>query len=416
MDQIGQAWLGASNGAQPQPSAELSLSDDLRMVLGQDTIVVNGAGQRQNAVTAGQSVPAASMNSARNGKSNATIYDVAMVAGVNPSTVSRALSKSGRVSARTQKLIEAAATGLNFHANPFARALHTGRTNTFGLIVADLTSPASFDIIRGAGITATVRNYTLALAGSADSAVTELIAARRMMATVDGLILASPCMDDDDIRTLARDKPVVVINREVDGVPCVVPDESKGIREAVRSLAANGHTKVAFVAGPPQSPMSIRRWEAVQASCEFSRLDAVRLDSSRPTVDGGRQVAQDVRASGVTAVLTSNDLLAFGLMQELQAAGMVVPDEISIVGFDDIFGAGFTTPPLTTVRSPREECGSGAATLLLDLLHGTALSSGVPTIVTELVQRGSSGRVSARKMSPARCRRHEIEAELRRRA
>jgi LacI family transcriptional regulator, repressor for deo operon, udp, cdd, tsx, nupC, and nupG len=147
---------------------------------------------------------------ARDGKSNATIYDIAKVAGVNPSTVSRALSKPGRVSAKTQKLIEDAAAELNYQVNPFARALPTGRTNTFGLIVADITNPTFFDIIRGAETTATLRDYTLVLAESAESAVTELTAARRMMATVDGLILASPRMDDDDIRTLARDKPVVV--------------------------------------------------------------------------------------------------------------------------------------------------------------------------------------------------------------
>jgi LacI family transcriptional regulator len=149
--------------------------------------------------------------------------------------------------------------------------------------------------------------------------------------------------------------------------------------------------------------MSARRWEGVQAACEWSRLEAVRLESTKPTVDGGRQVARDVRASGATAVLTYNDLLAIGLMQELQAAGMVIPDQISIVGFDDIFGADFTTPPLTTVRSPLGECGAGAATLLLNLLHGDLLDSdllqgeGEPVatlrVETELVLRGSSGRL-----------------------
>ena len=139
--------------------------------------------------------------------------------------------------------------------------------------------------------------------------------------------------------------------------------------------------------------MSARRWEGVQAACEWSRLEAVRLESTKPTVDGGRQVARDVRASGATAVLTYNDLLAIGLMQELQAAGMVVPDQISIVGFDDIFGADFTTPPLTTVRSPLGECGAGAATLLLDLLHGTGEPAGTLRVETELVLRGSSGRL-----------------------
>ena len=159
-----------------------------------------------------------------------------------------------------------------------------------------------------------------------------------MMATVDGLILASPRMDDDDIRVLARDKPVVVINREVEGVPCVVPDVNKGISEAVRSLAANGHQEGCVRRRPAAVLDVARRWEGVQAACEWFRLEAVRLESTKPTVDGGSQVARDVRASGATAVLTYNDLLAIGLMQELQAAGMVVPDQISIVGFDDIFG------------------------------------------------------------------------------
>jgi LacI family repressor for deo operon, udp, cdd, tsx, nupC, and nupG len=332
---------------------------------------------------------------ARDGKGNATIYDIAKVAGVNPSTVSRALSKPGRVSAKTQKLIEDAAAELNYQVNPFARALPTGRTNTFGLIVADITNPTFFDIIRGAQTTGTLRDYTLVLAESAESAATELTAARRMMTTADGLILASPRMDDDDIRALARDKPVVIINREVEGMPCVIPDVRKGIGEAVRSLAANGHKKMAFVAGPARSWMSARRWEGVQAACEWSRLEAVRVESTKPTVDGGRQVARDVLATNATAVLTYNDLLAIGLMQELQAGGMAVPDQISIVGFDDIFGADFTTPPLTTVRSPLGECGAGAATWLLDLLQGKGEPDGTLRVETELVLRGSSGRLLA---------------------
>ncbi|WP_426977070.1 LacI family DNA-binding transcriptional regulator [Pseudarthrobacter sp. O4] len=335
--------------------------------------------------------PRDAKNGAREGRGNATIYDIAKVAGVNPSTVSRALSKPGRVSPKTQKLIEDAAAGLNYHVNPFARALPTGRTSTLGLIVADITNPTFFDIIRGTESTAAVRDYTLVLAESAESAVTELMTARRLMATVDGLILASPRMDDDNIRALARDKPVVVINREVEGVPCVVPDVNKGIGEAVRSLAAHGHQKIAFVAGPPQSWMSGRRWEGVQAACDWSRLEAVRLESTKPTIEGGRQAARAVRASGATAVLTYNDLLAIGLMQELQAAGIEVPGQISIVGFDDIFGANFTTPPLTTVRAPLRQSGSDAAKLLLQILHGGTEDSFVVQAESELVIRGSSG-------------------------
>lgn len=332
---------------------------------------------------------------ARNGKGSATIYDIAKLAGVNPSTVSRALSKPGRVSAKTQKLIEDAAAQLEYRVNPFARALPTGRTNTLALIVADITNPTFFGIIRGAESTATARDYTMMLAESAESPDTELTAARRMLATVDGLILASPRMEDARILELAKDKPVVVINRQVEGVPSVVPDVNKGIGEAVRNLAANGHRKIAYVAGPLQSWMTSRRWEGVKAACEWSHLECVQLPSSKPTVDGGRQVARDVVASGATAVMTYNDLLAIGLMQELQAAGMQVPDQISIVGFDDIFGADFTTPALTTVRSPMTACGTEAATLLLDVLHGSEAVSSTLQVETELVVRGSSGRLLA---------------------
>jgi LacI family transcriptional regulator, repressor for deo operon, udp, cdd, tsx, nupC, and nupG len=338
---------------------------------------------------------AAALQHNQAGKVTATIYDIARLAGVNPSTVSRALNKPGRVSTQTRKLVEAAAVELNYQVNPMARALLTGRTSTLGLIVADITNPTFFNVIRGAESTTVSRHYTLILAESSESAATELTAARRMMPTVDGLILASPRMGDEDIRTLAREKPVVVINSEVEGVSCVTPDVEKGISQAIRSLAANGHKTLAFIAGPPQSWMSARRWEGVKAACEWSGIESLCFESNEPTVEGGRLLARDIRGSGATAVMAYNDLLAIGLMQELQAAGVSVPDRLSIVGFDDIFGADFTTPPLTTIRSPLRECGALAAERLLDLLNGVPEASGTLRAETELIIRGSSGRFLA---------------------
>lgn len=326
-------------------------------------------------------------------KKSVTIYDIAKVAGVNPSTVSRALNKPGRVSAKTQRLVEDAVDKFDFRANPFARALQTGQTKNLGLIVADITNPTFFDIIRGAGRSAALRDYTLVLAESSESGDAELTAARRMLGTVDGLILASPRMDDEDIRILAGDKPVVVIHREIQGIPCVIPDGATGIGQAVRALTAHGHKKLVYVAGPPRSWMSERRWEGIHAACEWSSLVATRMDSTTPTLEGGRRVARAVRESGATAVMTYNDLLAIGLMQELQAAGVAVPDALSIVGFDDIFGADFTTPSLTTIRSPLGECGSLAARLMLDLLGGSESETQTLLAETELVIRGSTGRL-----------------------
>ena len=340
-----------------------------------------------------QDAEASALPHPQGGKVTATIYDIAKLAGVNPSTVSRALNKPERVSTKTRKVVEAAAVELSYQVNPMARALLTGRTSTLGLIVADITNPTFFNVIRGAQSTAISRQHTLILAESSESAATELTAARRMMPTVDGLILASPRMGDEDIRTLAREKPVVVINSEVEGVSCVTPDVRKGVSQALRSLAANGHKKLAFIAGPPQSWMSARRWEGVETACEWSGIESMRFESTEPTVEGGRLLARDIRASGATAVLAYNDLLAIGLMQEVQAAGISVPDRLSIVGFDDIFGADFTTPPLTTIRSPLRECGALAAERLLDLLNGATDASGTLRAETELILRGSSGRL-----------------------
>jgi DNA-binding LacI/PurR family transcriptional regulator len=330
----------------------------------------------------------------RAGKSSATIYDIAELAGVNPSTVSRALSKPGRVSAKTAQKIMDAAEQLNYQVNVFARALPTGRTQTIGLIVADITNPAFFDVIRGAESAAAARDYTLMLAESTESADLELTAARRMLATVDGLILASPRLSDEEIGSLAAKKPVVVINRNVAGVPSIIADTESGVTEAVRHLADMGHTEIAYVAGPDRSWMSQRRWESIKARCDWHGITAAVVASSEPTVDGGRRTAAAVRAGTSTAVFCYNDLMAIGLMRELQAAGMEIPGELSIMGFDNIFGSDFTTPPLSTIKSPLGELGAAALQRVLDTLDHLDAAPALPTLPTALVLRGSTGRAN----------------------
>lgn len=324
-------------------------------------------------------------------KSAATIYDIAELAGVNPSTVSRALSKPGRVSAKTQQKIMDAAEELNYQVNIFARALPTGKTQTVGLIVSDITNPAFFDVIRGAETAASARNYTLMLAESAESADNELTAARRMLATVDALILASPRLADEDIQQLALKKPVVVTNRRVAGVGSVVADTEAGVAEAVRHLADMGHTSIAYVAGPERSWMSKRRWETIKDRCEWHGIAVSLAASGAPTVDGGRHAAAAVRGGTATAVFCYNDLMAIGLMRELQSAGIHIPAELSILGFDNIFGSDFTTPPLSTIKSPLHDLGVAALTMVLDAADGSNGGSTDSTLGTELVLRGSTG-------------------------
>ncbi|MFE5835497.1 LacI family DNA-binding transcriptional regulator [Arthrobacter sp. NPDC056493] len=328
-----------------------------------------------------------------------TIYDIAKLAGVNASTVSRALGNPGRVSDKTRKLVEHAAAELNFSINPLARALPTGRTGMVGLIVADITNPGYFDIIRGAQSAAAALGLTLVLAESSESGSTEVVVARRMQSSTDAIILATPRMSDPEIRALSGTKPVAVINRCVDGVDSVVPDVQPGIGEAVRHLASNGHQKIAFLSGSAQSWMSARRWDSFRSACDWTGREAQLIATTAPTAEGGRLAARDVIASGATAALCYNDLLAIGLMQELQAAKVNLPDEFSVVGFDNIFGSDFTTPALTTIASPFKDCGAAALGLLLAALPGAGLGPapvrtvGPMDLRTTLVVRGSSGRL-----------------------
>lgn len=325
-----------------------------------------------------------------------TIYDIAREAGVNPSTVSRALGKPGRINATTEKKIQDAARQLNYRVNPIARALPTGRTRTFGLIVADITNPVIFDVVRGAERAAGQADYTMVLAESEESPATELRAAERLLQTVDGLILATTRLTDEQIRQLAGNKPVVLINRELDDVASVLVDVEQGIADAVRHLKALGHTRIAYVAGPEQSWMSTRRLECLKQRCDWARIALETVASASPTLDGGRRAAHRVHETDATAVIAYNDLLAIGLMQELQEAGVTVPHDLSIIGFDNIFGSDFTSPPLTTIMSPLYDSGARAFTTLAGVLDGVERqndASPPAPLDTELIIRGSTGPV-----------------------
>ncbi|WP_182349190.1 LacI family DNA-binding transcriptional regulator [Tomitella gaofuii] len=333
----------------------------------------------------------------------ATIYDIADLAGVNPSTVSRALTKPGRISARTEKKIRDAAAQLNYRVNPMARALPTGRTRTLGLLVADLTNPMFFDVMRGAEQSASRSGYTLVLAESQESGERELQAAGRVAPSVDGLVLVTTRMADDEIRRIAGGKPLVVVNRRVESIPAVVPDLQSGVGEALEHLHGAGHRSVAYLSGPARSWMSRARWELILDGAVALGMNVVEIGPNAPTLDGGRAALTRVRAAGVTAVLAYNDLVAIGLMQQAQEGGLDVPGAMSIVGFDDIFGSDFTSPKLTTISIPYERIGELAIGEVLALIGdapgvtagpGAAEgTSGVAAadLATRLTVRGSTG-------------------------
>ncbi|HEU5027327.1 MAG TPA: LacI family DNA-binding transcriptional regulator [Spirillospora sp.] len=324
-----------------------------------------------------------------NRKPSVTIYDIARLAGVSPSTVSRALNVPGRINAKTEKRIREAAAALNYRRNPMARALPTGRTSTLALILADITNPVFFTLVRGAERMSAAEGYTLVLADSHESGELEEETAGRLLPSVDGFVLVASRLDDDGVLRLAEHKPLVLANRQVPGVTSVVPDVAPGIRDALDHLVALGHRSLAFLSGPAASWMSNRRWETLLSEALQRGMSIVEIGPNAPTLDGGKSALQRVVASGFTAVITYNDLMAIGLLQACREAGIDVPGKLSIIGFDDIFGSELTTPPVTTIRMPLDVVGEHAVQRLISTVEGKD-DVEQPSLSTELVVRGST--------------------------
>lgn len=324
-----------------------------------------------------------------------TIYDIARLAEVSPSAVSRALSKPGRLNAKTEARIRLAAKELNYRTNPMARALPTGRTNMLGLLVADITNPMFFDVVRGAEQAAAERGYTLVLAESRESAEREAETAERVMASVDGLILVATRLSDSEIHDYSMRKPLVVINRDVADVTSVVPDLEPGVDQALRHLHELGHASLAYLSGPATSWMNAARRQMIFDKAPALGMTTIEIGPGAPTLDGGRDAFERVRAAGVTAVIAYNDLMAIGLMRAAEADGVTCPAEFSLIGFDDIFGSDFTSPTLTTIRTPLGILGSRAVDQVLGELvqpgDGAVESLPASVIVTDLIIRCSTG-------------------------
>ena len=330
----------------------------------------------------------------KSGAGSATIYDIAELAGVNPSTVSRALTTPGRISAKTEAKIRAAAKELNYVVNPFARALPTGRTKMIALMVADITNPVFFGVVRGAEAFAAEHGYILVIAESQESSSEEADILERILPTVDGVLLVTTRLSDKDIQRINDIKPVVLVNREVKGVHDVVPDFEPGIKQLVAHLKQLGHKHIAFLGGPSTSWMSSHRWKLIMKEAVKQGLAIVEIGPNKPDIEAGATSLDRILAASVTAVITYNDIMAIGLLRAAKERGVKVPQQLSIAGFDNIFGSDFTSPPLSTVQLPLESLGHDALKLLLEVLdsddqeipmHRSSLSA-------ELLVRGSTAR------------------------
>lgn len=326
------------------------------------------------------------------GSGRVTIYDVAREVGVSPSTVSRAFSRPGRVSSDTARRVHEAAERLGYRAVEPHRIPGPSRSRVIALAVSDITNPFYFGIIRGAEKAAHDNDFTLMVADARESAEEERRMLARHMPLVEGLIVTSSRLSDTELRGLARRVPVVVLNRSVPGLPCVHPDNARGIRRAVEHLATLGHSRIGYVAGPEASWADGARWRAVREACIELVLTDVRIGPVMPTLAGGRGAAAEIVRRGLSAVMTYNDMVAVGLMRGLAELGVDVPGEVSVIGFDNTLPADLVSPGLTTVAQPVTLLGETAGRHVIALVTGQAESRELTSVLpVQLMIRQSTG-------------------------
>jgi len=298
-----------------------------------------------------------------------TIYDVAKAAGVSASTVSRAMSQPEIVEASTRDRVLRTAANLGYQPNRAARGLITGRTGNLGLIVPDLSNPFFPDVVKGIQARAREADYSVFLADTDELASAELGLVRALAKQVDGIILCSPRMSSDEIRTAAETSTVVMVNRRGSHVPAITIDNAGGMRQAVAHLVALGHERIGFVAGPRRSWSNRERLRGLRAATTAAGVELVEVGNVPPHFEGGVGAADLVVATKATAVIAYNDVVALGLMSRLSARGIAVPGEMSVVGVDDIAMSAMFNPALTTVAIPKKQAGRAAVELLLELLE-----------------------------------------------
>ncbi|MDQ2625217.1 MAG: LacI family transcriptional regulator [Actinomycetota bacterium] len=326
------------------------------------------------------------------------LRDVARLAGVSPATASRALAQPHMVSAARRADVERAATALGYRHPTVGAPEEAWRS--LGLVVPDMENPFFAAIAKAVQRRARSAGLAVLVADTEDDASLEAEPIAQMRSLVDGIILCSPRMPDSALAELTGGPEVLLVNRRSEHLRSVVVDNRDGVRQALAHLHALGHRHVAYAGGPKASWSDAERRGGLEP--DYHGIPDVRttaLGHFPPTFSGGVAAADLLIASGATAVLAHNDLVAFGLLDRLRARGIDVPSEMSVVGFDDVPAASFVSPALTTVAVPLDRLGRAAVDLLLDPdavvesvePQGASSAPASRLLPVSLVVRGSSG-------------------------
>lgn len=330
-----------------------------------------------------------------------TIRDVARKAGVSVATVSRVMNGSGPVSAAAARRIHEAATSLRYVPHIGARSLITAKTHTLGVLLPDLYGEFFSELIRGIQQGAQGHGYNLLFASAHGGKPEIRSAIRAMRGRVDGLIIMSPHVDAETlVENFPTSVPIALLSCALRGTkhPMIDIDNARGAREVVRYLVGTGHRRIAHITGASGNVDAVERLKGFRAAMKaagLTRADGPEIEGDFTEAAGYLAGDQLLRLTPrPTAVFAANDAMALGVMGALRERRMRVPEDVSVVGFDDIPVARYVHPTLTSVHVPIADMGERAAVLLIDALAGpppSAPDTRLVRIPTRLVVRGSSG-------------------------
>lgn len=335
---------------------------------------------------------------------NVTIYDVAREVGCAPSTVSRAFSRPGRVSAATHAKVMEAAQRLGYRTDTVPMQEQGKDHRRLGISVPDLTNPYFAELVSGIQDAAHEAGYLPILLDSTENDQRERTGLDWSMDVVDGVVLSGSRLADAALLQVAKRVPMVVLNRRVAGLDSISPDYELGLQQVVAHLRDCHVRTVMYIGGPVNSWSDGERWRSLRAAAADG-LRVHKLGQYAPTVRGGEQAYQDAVAQGrerarpalPQAVICYNDLQAMGFQVSAMHDDVRVPGELSVIGHDDIPMGRLIGGGLSTVATPKREQGRAGAERLIRRIRSPS-TIGRPTegvVPVRLIVRGSSGPVGA---------------------
>lgn len=328
-----------------------------------------------------------------------TLRDVAEAAGVHTATASRALNPKTRqqISAETARRVMRAAQALGYQPNSAARSLKTSRSSTVGLVIPDLTNPLFPPIVRGVESVLESDGYNVWIVNTdnddeREHAQIESLRSRQ----VEGLIVATARLEHPLLRRLHQQGvTMVLINRQVAdlSIPAVTGDDATGVAAAVEHLVRLGHTRIAHLSGPLTTSTGRVRAQAFRHAVRDHGLpDDLMIECARWSEEDGATAMRELLAGEArfTAIMAGNDLIALGCYDVFAERGISCPDDVSVIGFNDMPFLDKLRPPLTTVAVPHHELGAEAARMLLDCIDQPDRPARSLLLPVSLVVRGST--------------------------